>query len=173
MKSKRNLSDSDLKSQSESDCYDSELEANSSLESEEQIVGSSKAGSNLPTDKDFQFKEPQFIFHPFKHISGVFTPESSPPRPLWWWPSPSSSVGCQLRPLPGAQLRRVDLVPPPGAWCLDSSPWLLLAKFGCSVTLSDSSHCVKNCKEVVRLNRLEDGVQVVPLSWGLVTSKLL
>ena len=74
LKRKRNLSDSDLKSQSESDCSDSELEANSSLESEEQIVGSSKAGSKLPTDKDFQFKEPQFrkkqfIFNPFKHIS--------------------------------------------------------------------------------------------------------
>ena len=53
---------------------------------------------------------------------------------------------------------------------------LLLAKLGCSVTLSDSvtlPHCVKNCKEAVRLNSLEDRVQVVPLSWGLVTSKLL
>ena len=57
LKRKRKLSDSDLQSRSDSE---SELEANSSHESEEQIIGSSKSVAKLPTDKDFQFKEPQF-----------------------------------------------------------------------------------------------------------------
>lgn len=191
LKRKRNLSDSDLKSQSESDCSESELEANSSLESDEQIVGSSKSGSKLPTDKDFQFKEPQFrkkqfIFHPFKHVSGVFTPDSAPTSSpvvvtipeqlaasygLYLWPS--SPVLAWYLWLDQERYKNSRVLELGAGTAL---PGLLLAKLGCSVTLSDSvtlPHCVKNCKEAVRLNSLEDRVQVVPLSWGLVTSKLL
>ena len=191
LKRKRNLSDSDLRSQSESECSDTELEANSSLESEEQLVEGSKAGTKLPTDKDFQFKEPQFrkkqfIFHPFKHISGVYTPDSSPNTPpvvvtipeqlaasygLYLWPS--SPVLAWYLWLDQEKYRNSRVLELGAGTAL---PGLLLAKLGCSVTLSDSvtlPHCVKNCKEAVRLNSLEDRVQVVPLSWGLVTSKLL
>ena len=44
------------------------------------------------------------------------------------------------------------------------------------MTLSDSitlPHCVNNCKEAVKLNSLQDQVDVLPLTWGLVTTKLL
>ena len=42
--------------------------------------------------------------------------------------------------------------------------------------LSDSvtlPNCLKNCWEAVKLNKLEEEVEVMPLSWGMVTTKLL
>ena len=42
--------------------------------------------------------------------------------------------------------------------------------------LSDSvtlPHCLNNCREAVKLNKLEDQVAVIPLSWGLITTQLL
>jgi len=188
LKRKRNLSDTDLQSRSDSEA---ELEANSSLESEEQILGRSKSIAKLPTDKDFQFKEPQFrkkqfIFHPFKLVSGVFTPDSSPNSSpvvvtipeqlaasygLYLWPS--SPVLAWYLWLDQEKYKNSRVLELGAGTAL---PGLLLAKLGCTVTLSDSvtlPHCVKNCQEAVRLNSLEEKVKVIPLSWGLVTSKLL
>lgn len=164
-------------------------------ESEEEIVGEAATASviakRVPTDEDFQFKEPKFrkkkfIFHPFcKNREGVFAPAPASPAVeviipeqlaasygLYLWPS--SPVLAWYLWLHQSQLGESSRVLELGAGT--ALPGLLLAKLGHQVTLSDSlllPHCLENCREAARCNELEQQVKVIGLSWGLVTSSLL
>jgi len=161
---------------------------------EEDIVGSSKSAQKIPTDQDFQFKEPKFrkkkfIFHPYvRTLEGQCCPDNTGTRSpveitipeqlaasygLYIWPS-SPVLAWYL------WLHQDNLITS-GTRVLElgsgtALPGLLLAKLGCCVTLSDSvslPHCVQNCKEAVGLNNLEESVKVIALSWGFVTTALL
>jgi predicted nicotinamide N-methyase len=144
-----------------------------------------------PTDEDFQFKEPKFrkkkfIFHPFgKNSDGKFVPDPSSASVevtipeqlaasygLYIWPS--SPVLAWYLWLHQHQFTKPSRILELGAGT--ALPGLLLAKLGHRVTLSDSlllPHCLDNCREAARCNGLEQQVEVVGLSWGLVTSGLL
>lgn len=184
LKRKRRVSD-DTPEEEEDD-----LEA--CLEAEEaSIVEGTKNVNKIPTDQDFKFKEPKFrkkkfIFHPFRNNpSGKFIPDpDSPPVEviipeqlaasygLYIWPS--SPVLAWYLWLHQNEFPRPARVLELGAGT--ALPGLLLAKLGHSVTLSDSlllPHCLENCREAARNNGLEKEVQVIGLSWGLVTTSLL
>jgi len=144
----------------------------------------------LPTDKDFQFKEPKFrkkkfIFHPFsRNDENVCVPDQSKdpvevtiPEQLaasyglYIWPSsPVLAWYIWLNQDKFVGKRVVEL----GAGT--ALPGLLAAKLGAKVILTDSlslPHCIENCEEGVRLNNLESSVEVQPLSWGTFTSNTL
>ena len=155
-------------------------------QSEEQILETART-SRIPTDEDFTFKEPrlrkrQFTFHPFSQLVGgpssetgsvtVTIPEQlAASYGLYLWPS--SPVLAWYLWLNQDQFRQRTVLELGAGTAL---PGILLAKLGSSVILSDSvtlPHCVNNCREAVKLNRLEDRVEVIPLSWGLITTQLL
>jgi predicted nicotinamide N-methyase len=144
----------------------------------------------LPTDADFQFKEPKFrkkkfIFHPFKRAaddSCIPDPTEAPVEVtipeqlaasygLYIWPSsPVLAWYLWLNQDKVKGKRVLEL----GAGT--ALPGLLVAKLGCKVTLTDDvslSHCLENCREATRLNGLESEVAVQGLSWGFFTKDTL
>jgi len=184
LKRKRKVSDDITEDEEEDD--------KSNIETEE-VVGSegTKVVNKEPTDEDFQFKEPKFrkkkfIFHPFCKDSDrkfVTDPDCSPVEViipeqlaasygLYIWPS--SPVLAWYLWLHQNEFPKPARVLELGAGT--ALPGLLLAKLGHRVTLSDSllfPHCLENCREAARNNNLEKEVQVIGLSWGMVTTGLL
>lgn len=186
LKRKRRVSDETPEEEEEED----DLET--CLESEEaSIVEGTKHLSKIPTDQDFKFKEPKFrkkkfIFHPFcKNPSGKFIPDpNSPPVEVIIPEQLAASYGLYIWPSSPVLawylwLHQSEFPVPARVLELGAGtalPGLLLAKLGHNVTLSDSlllPHCLENCKEAARNNDLEKEVEVIGLSWGLVTTNLL
>jgi len=189
LKRKRKLSDSGP-SYSQTD---SEQEIDDDIdedvdEEEEDVVEQSRS---VTKKSDFQFKEPtfrkkQFIFHHFKAVDGNFKPDTSDSvQPvtvtipeqlaasygLYIWPS-APVLAWYLWLNKHNYLNKTILELGAGT----ALPGILLAKIGCNVILSDSVTspiCVNNCREAVKLNNLENNVEVIPLSWGMITTKLL
>jgi len=193
LKRKRKLSDSGPSSYSQTD---SDPEDNDDVDDsidddddeEEDVIEQSRS---VTKKSDFQFKEPtfrkkQFIFHQFKVVDGNLIPDtadSSQPVTvtipeqlaasygLYIWPS-APVLAWYLWLNKQNYLNKTILELGAGT----ALPGILLAKIGCNVILSDSvtsPTCVNNCREAVKLNNLEKNVDVIPLSWGLITSKLL
>jgi len=143
-----------------------------------------------PTDSDFQFKEPTFRKKKFTFFTcestgeeddedsvSVIIPEQlAASYGLYVWPS-SPVLAWYLwldRQSQGPSTRKDDRVLELGAGT--ALPGILLAKLGHSVILSDnlaSPQSLHNCREAVKLNDLQEKVEVVGLTWGLVTSSLL
>jgi len=161
-------------------------------EDEECMIEQSRAATASSKKADFVFKEPsfrkkQFIFHPFKSVNGVLSPVSTDntgdqvtvtiPEQLaasyglYIWPcAPVLAWYFWLNQNEFRSKRILEL----GAGT--SLPGILLAKIGSEVTLSDSvltPKCLDNCREAVKMNNLQENVQVIPLTWGLVTMSLL
>ena len=157
-------------------------------ESEEVILENAKT-SRQPTDEDFTFKEPrlrkkQFTFHPVLLLGGesagcgvsrpvtVTIPEQlAASYGLYLWPSsPVLAWYLWINQHKFTDKNVLEL----GAGT--ALPGILLAKIGSRVTLSDSAtlpDCVNNCREAVKMNSLEGKVEVIPLSWGLITTQML
>lgn len=145
---------------------------------------------NLPTDADFQFKEPRFrkkkfIFHPFRRAADntcipdptkvpveVTIPEQlAASYGLYIWPSSPVLAWYLWLNQDKVQGKRVLEL---GAGT--ALPGLLAAKIGCKVRLTDDvrlPHCLENCREAIRLNGLQSEVVVEGLSWGLFTQDTL
>lgn len=159
-------------------------------EEEEEEVEKTAETAREPTDEDFQFKEPKlrkkkFIFQGFRRSSEgrggpepggaveVVIPEQlAASYGLYIWPS-SPVLAWYL------WLHQSSLTP--GSRVLElgagtALPGLLLARLGHRVTLSDSlllPQTLANCRAAIACNNLQEQVQVIGLTWGLVTSQLL
>jgi len=163
------------------------LKRKRALDLQEEEESPTAAASDLPTDQDFQFKEPKFrkkkfIFHPFtrnkenicvpdqtKEPVEVIIPEQlAASYGLYIWPSaPVLAWYIWLNQKRFVGKRVLEL----GAGT--ALPGLLAAKLGAKVILSDSlqlAHCLENCREGIHLNNLQETVDVVPLTWGSFTS---
>jgi len=145
----------------------------------------------VPTDHDFQFKEPKFrkkkfIFHPFKrNVDSLCVPDSSKvPVEVTIPEQLAASYGLYIWPSSPVLAWYIwlnqDLFAGKRVLELGSGtalPGLLAAKLpGTKVILTDClslSHCLENCREGIRLNQLEQTVNVQPLTWGTFTRQTL